>query len=145
MNNSIKIFFLISSLTLLSSCCSNLSKDKSESLTSESMLKNPASVAINKSIVHATIKEILFDGKENFKIKALITNVEEDPAYSNMAVVDEIYDLIPNFQLDDDKKIIADSERNEKMKLLSKQKPGTEFKAVIFFENPRGWFVQEVL
>lgn len=55
------------------------------------------------------------------------------------------YNLIPNFQLDDDKKIIPNSERNKNLQLLAKRKTGYEFKAIIFFESLNGWFIQEVI
>ena len=145
MNGSLKIFFLIVSLTFISSCCTNVSKDKSDISTSGNVLKNPANIAINKSVVTATIEEILSDGKGSFKVKALITKVEEDTAYTNMAMEGETYVLVPNFQLDDEKRIMPDSEKNKKLSSLSKQEPGTDFKAVIFFENLNGWFIQEVL
>jgi hypothetical protein len=145
MNSSIKVFFLIGLSILFSSCCNDISKDKSNASTSGNMLKGPAKVTINKSIVTATIEEILLDGKGSFKVKALITKVEEDPAYTNMAMEGETYVLVPNFQLDDEKRIMPDSEKNKKLSSLSKQEPGTDFKAVIFFENLNGWFIQEVL
>ena len=147
MNNSIKIFFLAGTALLLSSCCSNVSQDKTNLPNSERVLKNPTSISINKSIVTARVLEILSseNEKENFAVKASIIKVEEDSAYPNMAVEGEVYILVPNYQLDEEKKIMLDSEKNKKLSSLGKQKPGTEFKAVIFFENPRGWFIQQVL
>lgn len=145
MNGSLKIFFLIFSLTFISSCCTDVSKDKSNVSTSGNVLKNPASIAINKSVVTAKVEEITIDEKGSFKVKALITKVEEDPAYTSMAIEGKTYELIPNFQLDDEKRIMPDSEKNKKLSSLSKQEPGTDFKAVIFFENLNGWFIQEVL
>lgn len=145
MNGSLKIFFLIVSSTFIFSCCTNVSKDKSDVSTSGNVLKNPASIAINKSIVTAKIEKITIDEKGSFKVKALITKVEEDPAYTNMAMEGETYELVPNFQLDDEKRIMLDSEKNKKLSSLSKQNPGTDFKAVIFFEKLNGWLIQEVL
>ncbi|MCK7516810.1 MAG: hypothetical protein MZV64_03360 [Ignavibacteriales bacterium] len=74
-------------------------------------------------------------------LKLLIINVEEDPSYPNLAIAGKTYNLIPNFQLDDNKKIISDSEKNKSLSFLSKQKTGYEFKAIIFFENLNGWFI----
>ena len=145
MNNSIKIFFLIGSLTLLSSCCADVSKETVSVSNSGTILKNPTSLAINKSIVNAKVEEILSNGNGNFVVKVQIINVEEDPSYPNLAMKGKSYNLIPNFQLDDNKKIISDSEKNKNLSFLSKQKAGYEFKAIIFFENLNGWFIQEVI
>lgn len=145
MKNSIKIFLALISITLFSSCCTDVTKDKSNVSPSGNILKSPTSVAINKSIVTARIEEILSGENENFIIKALILKVEEDPGYPNLAMQGKTYNLIPNFQLGSDKKIISESEKNKNLISLSKQKAGYEFKAEIFFENLNGWFVQEVI
>lgn len=145
MNKSIKIFFLFISVTLLSSCCHDVTKEQPNVSNSGNVIKNPTSIAINKSIVTARVEQILNNEKGDFVVKALITKVEEDPSYSNLAMEGKTYNLIPNFQLDDDKKIILNSENNKKFELLAKQKPGYEFNAVITFENLNGWFIQEVI
>lgn len=145
MKNSIKIFLALISITLFSSCCTDVTKDKPNVSPSGNILKSPTSIAINKSIVTARIEEILSGENENFIIKALILKVEEDPNYPNLAMQGKTYNLIPNFQLGSDKRIISESEKNKNLISLSKQKAGYEFKAEIFFENLNGWFVQEVI
>lgn len=145
MNKSIKIFFLFFSVTLFSSCCHDVTKEKSDISTSGNLIKNPTSIALNKSIVTARVEQILSNEKEDFVVKVLITKVEEDPSYPNLAMEGKTYNLIPNFQLDDDKKIIPNSERNKNLQLLAKRKTGYEFKAIIFFESLNGWFIQEVI
>jgi hypothetical protein len=145
MNNSIKIFFLLCSITYLSSCCADVTKEESNVSNSENNLKNPTSIAMNKSIVTARVDEILSDEKGNFTVRASIIKVEEDPSYPSLAMAGKSYNLIPNFRLDDNKKVITDSEINRNLSSLSKQKPGYEFKAVIFFENLNGWFIQEII
>jgi len=145
MNKSIKIFFVLVLTTLFFSCCADVSKEKVNASNSGNALKNPTSLAINKSIVDAKVEEILSNENESFIVKVLITNVEEDPAYPNLAMKGSTYNLIPNFQLDEDKKIISDSEKNKNLFSLAKQKAGYEFKAVIFFENLNGWFIQEII
>lgn len=145
MNNAIKIFLVVISITLLSSCCADVSKEKVNVSNSGNIMKNPTSIAVNKSIVTARVEEILTNEYGNFIIKAFIIKVEEDPSYPNIAMEGKTYNLIPNFQLDNDKKIISDSEKNKNLSLLSKQKIGYEFKAVIYFENLNGWFIQEVI
>jgi hypothetical protein len=145
MNKSIKIFLALGLIILFSSCCTDVSKEKVSTSNSGNVLKNPASLAINKSIVSAKVEEILSNENGSFIVKALITKVEEDPAYPNLAMKGSTYNLIPNFQLDVDKKIISDSEKNKNLFSLAKQKAGYEFKAVIFFENLNGWFIQQVI
>lgn len=145
MNNSIKIFLVVVSITLLSSCCADVSKDKVNLSIPGNTLKNPTSIAINKSIIVAKVEEILSNENGSFVVKALITSVEEDPGYPNLAMKGKSYNLIPNFLLDDDKKIISNSEKNNDLFSLAKQKTGYEFKAIIFFENLNGWFIQEVM
>ena len=145
MKNSIKIFLALVSITLFSSCCADVSKEKVNVSNSGSVLKNPTSLAINKSIVAARVEEILSSENGSFIVKALIINVEEDPSYPNLAMKGKSYNLIPNYQLDDNKKIISDSEKNKNLSFLSKQKTGYEFKAIISFENLNGWLIQEVI
>jgi len=145
MNNSIKIFLVLVSIIHLSSCCANVTKEKTNGLNSGKILKSPTAIAENKSIITARVEEIHLNENGSFIIKAFISKVEGDPSYPNLAMEGETYDLTPNFRLDDDKKIISDSEKNKNLSLLSKQKAGYEFKAVIFFENLDGWFIQEVI
>jgi hypothetical protein len=145
MNNSIKIFFLLCSVTYFSSCCADVTKEKYDVSNSGNTLKNPTSIAMNKSIVTARVDEILSNEKGNFSVRASIVKVEEDHSYPNLAMAGKSYNLIPNFKLDDNKKIISDSEVNKNLSSLSKRKPGYEFKAVIFFENLNGWFIQEII
>lgn len=145
MNNSIKIFLVVISIILLSSCCTDVSKDKVNLSIPGNTLKNPTSIAINKSIIVAKVEEIFSNENGSFVVKALITSVEEDPGYPSLAMQGKSYNLIPNFLLDDDKKIISNSEKNKDLFSLAKQKAGYEFKAIIFFENLNGWFIQEVM
>jgi hypothetical protein len=145
MNNLIKIFILLFSVTYLSSCCADVTTEKYNVSNSGNNLKNPTSIAVNKSIVTARVDEILSDENGNFTVRASIVKVEEDPSYPSLAMAGKSYNLIPNFQLDDNKKIISNSETNKNLSSLSKRKPGYEFKAVIFFENLNGWFIQEII
>lgn len=145
MINSLKIFFVFVFIALLSSCCADVSNEKFNISNSRNTLKNPTSIAINKSTVTAKVEEILLNEKGNLVIKTLILKVEVDPSYPNLSTVGKIYNLTPNFVLDDEKKIILDSERNKNLSLLSKQNPGYEFKAIIFYDNSGGWLIQEVI
>lgn len=145
MINIFKTFFLLLSIFLFSSCCTNVSKEKTAQLNSKDLVKNPTTVAVNKSIVTAKLLEISHAGSDSFVIKALLTKVEEDPSYPSMAIIGEVYEFRPNFNLDDNKNIILDSEKNAKLKSLSKMKKGDEFKAEVFFEGVTGWFIQDLV
>lgn len=145
MNIKIKIFFITVLGILYSSCCRNVSNENIKDSESNKIVKNPASLTINKSIVTAKIEGIDLSNDQSFAIKAYIIEVEEDPSYPSMAIAGKTYNLTPNFQLDEEKNIISDSERNKDLKLLSKKNVGTEFKASIFFDNANGWFIQEII
>ena len=134
MKNSIKIFLLIGSLTLLSSCCADVSKETVNSSNSSTILKIPTSLAINKSIVAARVEEILSSENGSFVVKALIINVEDNPSYPSLAMNGKSYNLIPIFQLDDNKKIISDSEKNKSLNFLSNKKPVTNSKQSFFLK-----------
>lgn len=145
MKNSIKIFFSILPVILFSSCCTNVSKEQTSISNNGNVRPNPTSVVINKSIVNAKIEEIIKNENGDVVIKVLILYVEEDPAYPNLAIAGTTYNLAPNFQLDDEKKVIRDSDKNKNLLSLADQKPGYEFKAEIFFQNLNGWFIQDII
>lgn len=132
-------------MLLFSSCCTDILKEKSNAPNNGNVLKSPTTIAINKSVITARIEDIVRNENGNFMIKAFLVKVEEDPSYPNLAMAGRTYNLIPNFQLDGDKKIMSDSEKNKGLFTLSKLKSGDEFRAIIFFENLTGWFIQEVL
>jgi hypothetical protein len=144
-NTSIKNLFFIGLLAFLSSCCANVSEEKSDVSNSGTVLRSPTSIAINRSVVAAKVEEVFNSENGSYIVKALVTHVDEDPSYQSLAMPGRTYNLIPNFQLDENKKVIADSEKNKSLISISKLKEGDEFKAVIFFDNMNGWFIQNVI
>lgn len=145
MKNIIKLLAILPFVFLYSSCCADIQKEQLNNTSNSKTLTNPASIAINQSLVTARIEEVMTNSAGGFVIKAFITTVEENPSYQSIAVAGKSYHLIPNFTLDESKKVIENDERNRRLLSLSKSKPGEKFKAIISFDNLNGWFVQEVI
>lgn len=145
MNNPIKIFLLIISVTLFSACCTNVSKENPNLSNDGKKLTTPTQLAINKSAVTAAVQEVLSDAAGNFIVKALIVKVDDNPSYPSLAMEGKTYHLIPNFQLDESKNINPNSDVNKNLMKLASKKPGDSFSAIIFYENLSGWFIQEVI
>lgn len=144
-NNLVKILFFLTAAVFYSACCTNLIKENSNVPGKENKSSNPTKVAINKSFVTAIIEDIISKDDGTRMVKAVITKVEENPAYPSFTMQGNVYNLIPNFQVDENNVLVADSDKNQKLQLLLKQSKGYEFKAVIFFENPHNWFIEEII
>ena len=144
-SNLDKILFLLTTAVFLSACCKDVVKEDFNISRKENKPITPTSIAVNKSIVTAKLEDVLSGDNGIFIIGALLTKVEENPAYSSLAMANKIYFLIPNFQLDENKNLVTDSKKNQDLLWLVKQNIGYEFKAVIFFENLNGWFIEEVI
>lgn len=145
MKNIIKHLVIIPFVFLFSSCCADAQKEQLGNTLNSKILNTPASIAINQSLVTARTEEVLTNSSGGFVIKAFVTTVEENPSYQSIATAGKSYHLIPNFTLDESKKVIVNDERNKRLLSLSKSKPGENFKAIISFENLNGWFIQEVI
>lgn len=142
----IETVLIIFSALLLSSCGSGKiqksSGSSSPSETSQSEL--PAHIAENQSIVTAKVEQINSINKNDFTIKVKILKVKENPAYLSMAAVGATYILTPNYKLDEKRDIIQ-TEENFKLLHLSSLNIGDTFKAVIFYEQDKGWLIGKVL
>lgn len=144
-NNLVKILFFLTAAVSYSACCTNLTKENSNVPVKVNKSSNPSSIGINKSFVSAIVENVYSKDDGTLMVKALITKVEDNPSYPSIAMQGSEYDLIPNFQVDEKKALAADSDKNQKLQLLLKQSKGYEFKAVIFFESPNGWFIEEII
>jgi hypothetical protein len=144
-NNLVKILFFLTAAVSYSACCTNLAKENSNVPVKGNRNLNPTSVGINKSFVSAKVENIYSNDDGILKVKALITKVKESPAYPSLAMQGSEYILIPNFQVDENKTLVTDSDKNQKLQLLLKQSKGYEFKAIIFFENPNSWFIEDII
>lgn len=133
---------------LLSACCPEQS-DQLNTQNNQQETPPPAggeqTIQINKSYVTAEVDELFYKDDENFIIRASILDVREDPAYTSMAMAGSIYILIPNFQLDNNMNVMADSETNKNLSALAKLKKGDKFNAEVFFDKSKGWFIQQVI
>ena len=144
-NNLVKILFFLTAALCYSACCTNMTKENSNVLMKGNKIPNPTNVGINKSFVSAIVENIYSNDDGTLMVKALITKVEDNPSYPSLAMQGSEYDLIPNFQVDENKTLATDSDKNQKLQLLLKQSKGYEFKAVIFFENPNRWFIEDII
>ncbi len=142
----ITIILIIFSSLCISSCSSgNLNKSPGSSSPSErSQSGLPAHIAENQSIVTAQVEQINSINKNDFTIKVKILEVKENPAYLSMAAVGAIYKLTPNYKLDEKRDVIQ-TEENFKLLHLSSLNIGDTFKAVIFYEQDKGWLIDKVL
>ncbi|MCL5029846.1 MAG: hypothetical protein M1480_12610 [Bacteroidetes bacterium] len=135
-------------LIVFSSCSYDVSKDQREAKTENVQIKTqtkyPARIQENQSTVLAEIEGVYGRSKEDFFIKARIIKVDENQAYSSMAIPGASYILVPSFQLDDKQKIMT-SEKNKSLFGLAKLRAGDTFKAIIFFEQFKGWYIDKVL
>lgn len=137
---SYSILFTILSIFLAAcSCPEELSREKDTTLNSEPQIQ------INQSTVLTEVEDIYMNDEYNFILKVKVLEVEENPAYASMAIKGSVYNLIPNFQLDENKSVMKESEKNKSLSKLSKHKKGDRFKAIIFFEKLKGWFIQQAL
>ena len=147
--NRIKFGFPLLFL-LLSSCCTNVSRNGNES-NDLSIKKNvpspPTTIQENQSIVTAKVQDIKQENENKYSIKAKILNVEENPAYASMAVTGNVYKLTPDYALNAKNEIDFKShkEKNTGLLNLSRLKPGDEFKAIIFIGKNYNWYIQKVL
>jgi hypothetical protein len=133
------LFTILSIFLAACSCPKEQSREKETTLNSEPQIQ------INQSTILAEVEDIYLIDEYNFILKVRVLEVEENPAYASMAIKGSVYNLIPNFQLDENQKVMKESEKNKNLSGLSKVKRGDKFKAIIFFEKPKGWYIQEAL
>ncbi len=135
-------------MLLLLSCSRNISKNGDETKIGEGKSKNlpetQAAIRDNQSIVTAEVEGIYPGDKGDFFIKAKILKIEENPAYTSMAVQGASYVLVPSFQLDINSKVI-DNDRNRNLSKMKSLKAGDTFKAVIFYVQYKGWHIDKFL
>ncbi|HSP86685.1 MAG TPA: hypothetical protein VLN45_01015 [Ignavibacteriaceae bacterium] len=139
MKSNLFLFALVFSLVIYSCSTTEQSTGKNNNLNSDPQIQ------INQSTILSEVEDIYFNDSYNFILKVKILEVEVNPAYTSMAVKGSVYNLIPNFQLNENQEIIKDSEKNKNLSGLSKLKKGSKFRAVIFFEKLKGWYIQETL
>ncbi|MHB1687711.1 MAG: hypothetical protein ACYCVH_10090 [Ignavibacteriaceae bacterium] len=142
----IPIILVAYSLTLFS-CGSDVSKDgnsQNQFNIPKIISKAPAAIQVNQSTVTAVVDAITIKAKDDFQVKANILKVENTPAYHSMAIEGAAYTLTPNFQLDDKKQIML-TLKNTGLMNLAKLKSGDTFKAIIFYTQFKGWFIDSVL
>jgi hypothetical protein len=129
-----------------SSCSSNVLKNTSNSNDSSnsSQSKIPPHIAENQSTVTAIVEQLNVINKKEYTIKAKILKVEENPAYLNMASIGAVYELAPNYKVDEKGNIIQ-NETNTQLFDLSRLNIGDTFEAIIFYVQNKGWLIEKVL
>ncbi len=135
-------------LFILSSCSYDVSNDqntaKTDSVKTKTQLKFPSIGHEIQSTVLAQIDGVYGSSKEDFFIKARIIKIEDSTAQSSFVIPGAAYILIPSFQLDDKQKIMA-TNNNKSLLALAKLRAGDTFKALISFEQFKGWYITKVL
>lgn len=143
----IPIFIVVFAISFLS-CSSDVSKEtesvQGSGTQTKEQSKFPAHIAENKSTVTAEVEGVYIRDKTDFFIKARILKVEEDPAYLSLALQGASYILVPSFQLDNNKNV-AGSDKNKSLESLTKLRVGDTFKAIIYYQQYYGWFIEKTL
>ncbi len=141
----IPIIFVISIFTFYS-CY----PEASESINSRNVKSKareqasyPAHIAENQSTVTAEVEGVYVKDKTDFFIKARILNMKNDPAYLSLAIKGASYILVPGFQMDNNK--VKDTDVNKGLESLTKFKVGDTFKAIIYYQQYYGWYIEKVL
>ncbi len=147
--NTFKIFLPVLIL-FISSCCSDVTKNKTDDkqiVINKTQPKTPTTIKQNQSIVTARVEEINFTEDDSYSIHAKIIEIKVNNAYESIAVKGSSYKLIPNFSLNENKKIDFDNyeEKNSNLLKLKKLKPGDEFNAIIFMGSDNNWYIQKVI
>ncbi len=139
------LLFSLILLTLLFGCCNSKPINENIELNKNTNqnLSGPASIVQNLSIVTARIDQVLYKDETDYQLKVTVLVVEENDAYTSIAVSGSEYLLTPNFRYENEE--LMKSDVNESLKKLSKLSKGKEFKAEISLENQKGWFIQKVL
>ncbi len=118
-------------------------KEQNRNTNTNAQAKYPAHIAENQSIVTAEVEGVYVKDETDFFIKARILNIENDPAYLSLAIKGAGYILVPSFQMHNDK--VKDSSVNKGLESLTKLKVGDTFKAIIFYRQYYGWYIEKVL
>lgn len=104
----------------------------------------PAAVGINRSTVIAEVISVEVRGDIDFSITAKILDVREDAAYPSIAVVGNVYTLRPQFVYTETG-TVSDDPRNVSLRSLVRAGKGESIRAVIFYENGKGWCISELI
>ncbi len=143
----LELFLIFLLLFILSSCSYDVSNDQNNVKTENAQTKTQPSFPTTsqriQSVVSAEIDGVYGSSKEDFFIKARIIKIEDSTAHSSFVIPGATYILIPSFQLDDKQKIMANN-NNKSLLGLAKLRAGDTFKAEIFFEQFKGWYIKKV-
>lgn len=143
------VFFTILSLSLLLAACSSNSQEQTGKETNTETAdtnggNQPQTIQENRSIISAEVLSVDVDEMGDFTITAKVLTVESDGSLPSMAVVDETYELIPNYVVDEDDNRI-DNDRNRELAALKDLSPGDTIKASVFLALPNNWFIYQPL
>lgn len=120
------------------------SNERNPKVEMNSQSKYPAHIAENQSTVTAEVEGVYVRDKTDFFIKARILDIENNPAYLSFALKGASYILVPAFQLDNNKNV-KNSAVNRGLENLTKLTVGETFKAIIYYQQFYGWYIEKVL
>lgn len=137
-----KLFqILLGGLLIVSGCSKDISEKTERNHIPGSA---PQVVKDNKSIVKVEILSITKDDNGSFAFKAKALEVKADPGYANIAVINQVYDLKPNYSIDPLGNKL-NNEKNKSLALLDKLKRGDKIILEIAYTEKEGWLINKVL
>jgi len=127
---------------VFTSCCKEASDKISENDPQKPVLIGQ-DIQVNKSLVQLKITGVFSNTDGSYILRARVIDIKENDAYPNLAVIGEEYTITPAFELNERKEMVKNSERNKR--LLSIPKQTEVFKAEIYFEKVKGWFIRDII
>ncbi|MGE5353755.1 MAG: hypothetical protein ACM3P0_16840 [Acidobacteriota bacterium] len=151
MSLRIPAIFMVLSLLIFSACCN--SRPGTESKQAQNVPKadtlqkqsggSKTVIQENSSLITAEVLEVKPEGNNNFRLKVLVKDVEDDGAYESLVVKGEKYLMEPGFTMDG--KEIKPIDKNRKLMELKDLSPKSSFRARVSLTQGNKWVVQEVL
>ncbi|MGE5431121.1 MAG: hypothetical protein ACM3QX_08610 [Syntrophomonadaceae bacterium] len=152
MNFRITAIFMVLSLLTFSACCGSKTaatkKSRIENAQEADTLHKQSSgsktvIQENSSVITGEILEVKPAGGNDFTLKVLVKEAEDDQAFESLAVKGETYQMEPAFTMTD--KEIKPVEKNRKLMELKSLAPGTTFRARVSLTQYNKWIIREVL
>ncbi len=143
MKKKIRIINVLFLLLFLISCTTKVSKKTVYPLLTQGNVQQQA-IAVNKSFVSVKVLGIDKLKGNNYKMKVKTLSVKSSPGYPSIAVINEIYNLTPNFAYDESGKLLNNRKNKDLIGIVNSKK-GKILKLEIFLSQKNGWMIQKVL
>lgn len=143
MKKKIKVINTLFLLLFLISCTTKVSKKTVYPPLTQGNGQQQA-IAVNKSFVSVKVLGINKLEGNNYKIKVKTLSVKSSPGYPSIAVINETYNLTPNFAYNESGKLL-NNRKNKDLTGIVNSKKGKILKLEIFLSQKNGWMIQKVL